>query len=152
MQASANVIETESKPSVEFNPEKIINKYIEKAKVETNPVYNGLSLAIDAANGKRPKREEVQDLFKNTREFIEERREKVRENPRLWAYNTLRSGFFFASGVTAANQNELDLFSAFAPKSGEDNDTAEEKAEKQKKTVMEYTNLLMNYEKMYDLE
>lgn len=51
--------------------------------------------------------------------------------------------------MVSANQNELDLFGSTPD--GDSSDTRS-KAEQQKDVVMGYTNLLMNYERMYDLD
>lgn len=152
----AQAIDTERDTSLDVNvvehykPEKIINKYTEEVVVNKNPLYNALTLGIDAVDsGKLPDQEKVKELVDNTREFIKERRDKVQDNPRLWAYNTIRTGFFIGTGLYSANQNELDLFGS-TPKEGETDNRS--KAEKRKETVAGYTNLLMNYEKLYDMD
>ena len=65
MRAQA-VIDVESasdpKKEVAFNPEKIINKFIEKSQADKNPLFNAVSIGIDAANGKLPKQETLKEL------------------------------------------------------------------------------------------
>jgi len=63
----------------------------------------------------------VKELLENTKEFVDDRREKVKENPRLWAYHAVRTGFFIGSGLVSANQNELDLFGSTPKADNTDN-------------------------------
>ena len=143
-------ISKDTKVVDDFQPEKIINKYVEKVAVEKNPFYNAFTIGIDALNDRKlPNQDQVKELIDNTRDFVKDRQDKVKENPRLWAYNTARTGFFIGTGLVSARQNELDLFGSTPTEEKADNRS---KAEKQKDTLMGYTNLLMNYERLYDLD
>lgn len=72
--------------------------------------------------------------------------EKVRDAPKYWVQQGLRTGFFISSGLVAANQKKLDLFAVDAGSS------TDEKIDAQKKKYEEYVTLLQDYEVLYDLE
>ncbi len=59
---------------------------------------------------KPPQLDDFQSFLKNTQEFVNDRRQKVTDDPQYWAYTGLRTGFFLANGIVAANQNNLDIF------------------------------------------
>lgn len=69
----------------------------------------------------------MKELIDNTRDFVKDRQDKVKENPRLWAYNTARTGFFIGTGLVSARQNELDLFGSTPTEEKADNRSKAEK-------------------------
>lgn len=46
-------ISKDTKVVDDFQPEKIINKYVEKVAVEKNPFYNAFTIGIDALNDRK---------------------------------------------------------------------------------------------------
>ena len=87
MQAGAT-IEVEpvaQQPDPEYKPEMFTNKFTKRSDVGKNPIYNLTSLGVEAANGKLPKIESLQDLLKNSSEYVGERVEKVQDAPKYWA-------------------------------------------------------------------
>lgn len=82
--ATIDVEPVTTKPAPEYKPEVFDNKFVKRSDVGKNPLYNLASIGVEARNGKLPKIESLQDLLKNTNEFVSDRVEKVRDDPKYW--------------------------------------------------------------------
>lgn len=107
MQASSATIDidtapSESNPKIEYEPKMFGNKFIKKNDISKNPIYNLASIGIEARNGKLPKIESFQELLTNSNEYIQDRIEKVRQDPQYWIQQGVRTGFFVSAGLQAA--------------------------------------------------
>lgn len=88
MQTSAAAIEVEptaSRPDPDYKPQIFENKFVKRSEVEKNPIYNLTSIGVEAVNGKLPKIENLQDLLKNSTDYLQPRIEKARDAPKYWA-------------------------------------------------------------------
>ena len=122
------------------------NKYVKKSDVSKNPIYNISSIAVEAKNGKVPKIESFQELLTNSNDFIQNRVEKIRDDPQYWIQQGVRTGFFISAGLQAARKTKTDLFNLEADGS------SDEKIDGQKKKIEEYVQTLSDYEALYDME
>ena len=77
MNATIDVESVAAKPEVEYKPEIFKNEFVKKSDVTKNPFYTLSSIGVEAKNGKLPKIESLQDLLKNSSEYLQERVKKV---------------------------------------------------------------------------
>jgi hypothetical protein len=103
-------------PTIDSKPlkpaQKIPNKFV-NPEIEKYPVYNALQIGFNALNGKTNATDlqnKLQDLQANTRTFVQEKREKLKENRRTETYNTARKLFFVGSALATAAANELKFY------------------------------------------
>lgn len=151
MQATESTIDVEvvNQTSVEkkaYNPKMFENKYVKKSDIQKNPLYNLASIGLEAKNGKVPQIESFQELITNSNEFLKDRIDKVRDDPKYWIQQGVRTGFYVNAGLLAARKQKLNLF-----KPNED-DTDEQKMEFKKQKFEEYITALTDYEALYELE
>ena len=142
----AEVIDQTPTEKKAYNPKMFENKYMNKSDIQKNPFYNLATIGLEAKNGKVPQIESFQELISNSNEYLKDRIDKVRDDPKYWIQQGVRTGFYVNAGLLAARKQKLNLF-----KPNEDDDD-DQKMEFKKQKFEEYITALTDYEALYGIE
>lgn len=90
---------------------RVMDKWSETIDVDKNPFVKALKLGLSVFKEKKPPTlDQLTELNKTTRDFVDENLPKFQKDPVYWAYHAARTGFFLSTGNYLAKKSGLDLY------------------------------------------